>query len=172
MGESNLRLCIYIDRRFESMSKKCHCCGKETNNPKYCSRSCSAIISNKTQIKRKREGKCSDCGNMISSSRSYCGECFVKNRSAKDITLQEATERYSKHHKTSAYCLVRTRARATEKAQSTTCCEHCGYFKHQEVCHIKPISSYPLTTMISEINSADNLLILCPNCHWEFDHKK
>jgi predicted HNH restriction endonuclease len=24
--------------------------------------------------------------------------------------------------------------------------------------------------MISEINKPENLIILCPNCHWEFDH--
>jgi predicted HNH restriction endonuclease len=38
------------------------------------------------------------------------------------------------------------------------------------VCHIKPISSFEETVYLSVINSQDNLVLLCPNCHWEFDN--
>jgi hypothetical protein len=31
-------------------------------------------------------------------------------------------------------------------------------------------TSFPLDTPISVVNSLDNLVGLCPNCHWEFDH--
>ena len=50
-------------------------------------------------------------------------------------------------------------------------CKNCGYDKHVEVCHIKSISEFDKTSLISEINSLDNLIYLCPNCHWEYDHK-
>ncbi len=50
------------------------------------------------------------------------------------------------------------------------CCYVCGYSKHYEVCHIKSVSSFSDETKIEEINSIDNLLALCPNCHWEFDN--
>jgi len=86
----------------------------------------------------------------------------------KDLTLEEAI--YQKHHKSSAFALVRSRARATKKATMTNACEKCGWDKHVEVCHKKPISEFPKTALLSEINSEDNLLILCPNCHWMFDH--
>lgn len=46
----------------------------------------------------------------------------------------------------------------------------CGYDKHVEVCHIKPISEYDLDIKVSEINHKSNIHILCPNCHWEFDN--
>ena len=49
-------------------------------------------------------------------------------------------------------------------------CELCCYDKHVEVCHIKPIGSFDGNTKISKINSYNNLILLCPNCHWEFDH--
>ena len=49
-------------------------------------------------------------------------------------------------------------------------CYICGYNKHVEVCHIKPVSEFNDSITIQEINSLDNLVGLCPNCHWEFDN--
>jgi hypothetical protein len=148
---------------------ECKNCLKETSNPKYCSSSCAAQINNRLSKKRKLKRECSLCDKLIRSNRKYCESCFIVASSAVDMTLEEAT--YDKHHRSSAFALVRSRARSTEKAKTTKACEHCGWDRHVEVCHKKPISDYPLSTMISEINSEDNLLILCPNCHWLFDHK-
>lgn len=49
------------------------------------------------------------------------------------------------------------------------CCI-CGYDKHVEVAHIKPVSDFTDETLIKEINSIDNLIGLCPNHHWEYDN--
>lgn len=49
-------------------------------------------------------------------------------------------------------------------------CAICGYDKHVEVAHIKPVSDFNDDTKISEINSLDNLIGLCPNHHWEYDN--
>ena len=49
-------------------------------------------------------------------------------------------------------------------------CKLCAYDKHVEVAHIKAVSSFPPTATLAEINSIDNLIGLCPNCHWEYDH--
>lgn len=57
-----------------------------------------------------------------------------------------------------------------EKAGKLTKCSKCPYDKHVEVAHIKPIKDFPLDTPISVVNAWDNLIILCPNCHWEHDH--
>lgn len=152
------------------MSSTCLYCGKETNNPKFCSRSCSVTVSNKTHTKRSVEGKCHSCDCPIRSSRKYCKSCFHDERDAKDMTLQEAI--YENHHRSSAFALVRMRARSSEKASNTKCCQECGWDKHIEVCHKRPISDYPLTAFLSEINADENLLILCPNCHWVYDHPK
>ena len=149
------------------MSRLCQNCGKETKNKKYCSRSCSASVSNKIP-KRLPEGSCKLCGIRIKSSRSYCKPCFAETFAIKDMTLDEAT--YERGHRSSAFAFVRTRARMSIKMKLSTCCTSCGYTKHIEVCHIKPIANYDGSTYISEINHDDNLIALCRNCHWEFDN--
>jgi 5-methylcytosine-specific restriction endonuclease McrA len=78
---------------------------------------------------------------------------------------------YEKHHKSSAYALVRSQARTVAKQQGWKSCCKCGYDKHIEIAHIKPISDYSPDTKINVINDPKNLMPLCPNCHWEFDHK-
>ena len=150
---------------------KCLFCEKHTSNPKFCSRSCAASYNNKKVPKRKPEHKCLDCGNPITANRARCMEHYliwIKNKEVKDMTLKEAI--YEKHHKSSAFSLVRTRARAIGKKLGFTKCLKCGYNKHIEIAHIKPISSFSDDIMISEINSKQNIMPLCPNCHWEYDH--
>ena len=49
-------------------------------------------------------------------------------------------------------------------------CSICGYDKHVEVAHIKPVSEFDENTPIFEINSINNLIALCPNHHWEYDN--
>lgn len=49
-------------------------------------------------------------------------------------------------------------------------CLLCGYDKHIEVAHIKAVSDFNNSVIIAEINNIKNLVPLCPNHHWEFDH--
>ena len=49
-------------------------------------------------------------------------------------------------------------------------CFVCGYDKHVEIAHIKAVSDFSGESLISEINNIDNLIALCPNHHWEYDH--
>lgn len=146
----------------------CVNCGKETKNPKFCSRSCSASVIGHTHPKRKLTNKCKNCGSLIKSNYTFCSACF--NTDIRDMTLREAI--YEKHHKSSAYCLVRSRARSIAKSLKWNTCSRCGYNKHVEVCHITPINKFPDHTPISIINHISNLIPLCPNCHWEFDNQK
>jgi hypothetical protein len=136
----------------------------------YCSRSCAAIKNNQNPNRRikKKTKKCKICGELIYSSRQKCPNC-IKNTIAPDYTLQDAI--YSTHHKSSAFALVRSRARSVAKSLGMNKCIHCGYDKHVEIAHIKPISSFDLGTKISKINHKNNIIPLCPNCHWEFDHQ-
>ena len=142
---------------------KCAYCHKETLNPKFCSRSCSAKETNKIPKRKAKPHNCVGCGAVLKSRRARCNSCSQ----VKDITLEESI--YHRHHKSSAYSLVRSRARASVRGEPQVC-EVCGYSKHVEVCHIKAIGDFPLSATLSQINSRDNLKILCPNCHWEFDH--
>lgn len=49
-------------------------------------------------------------------------------------------------------------------------CYKCKYDKYYEVAHIRPISKFPKNTPPSIINDINNLIALCPNCHWEMDN--
>lgn len=84
-----------------------------------------------------------------------------------DITLGESI--YSCKYSNS-YSLCRVRARIVILSNGLTSCKSCGFDKHIEACHIKPISSFPLDTKLSVINNLSNLIALCPNCHWEHDN--
>lgn len=48
----------------------------------------------------------------------------------------------------------------------------CNYDKHYEVCHIKDIKDFNGEETIYEVNNKTNLIHLCPNHHWEFDHNQ
>jgi len=122
---------------------------------------------------------CPDCNvNKIKNTTKRCKSChfspenlkaLIVNYKGADPTLKEIT--YVKHHRSSTFAFVRSRARSLYNRRYTTC-QFCGYSKHVEIAHIKPISSFPDDTPLSIINATDNILPLCPNCHWEFDHGK
>lgn len=151
----------------------CLNCNTQTTNPKFCSMSCAATFNNKKSPKRSKVyHACASCGKEKARPRNkYCKDCF-SDRFGADITLQEAMDRYSKHHRSSAFVLVRKRSREYLKTlpPEECVCQHCGYSKHVQVCHIRAVKDFPLNTKISVVNHPDNLLILCPNCHWEYDH--
>jgi 5-methylcytosine-specific restriction endonuclease McrA len=153
--------CLNCDKEFEKSNTEV----KRIPNH-YCSKSCSASMNNKKYPKRTKTKKCKRCDALILSNRTYCDK--HKNQII-DYTLSECI--YDKHHKSSAFALVRSRARSLAKSLGWNSCCKCGYDKHVEIAHIKPISEFPDDTKLSIINNPNNLMPLCPNCHWEFDHQ-
>lgn len=135
---------------------------KEKNGKTYLKsrcKKCSTIANRKESC-----GIRCKCGNKMHKISNCCSKCLRKL-----VTIQDCYQRYDKHHLSSVFSLVRIRARYKYRNQITEC-QNCRYNKHVEVCHIKPISSYPKDTMIDEINDISNIVFLCPNCHWEFDN--
>lgn len=148
---------------------QCINCSLETDNPKFCSMSCAAKHNNKIHPKRpKSKNVCKGCGlpKLSRNKVTYCKSC--RPNYGQDMTLAEA--KYLKHGMQNTYSLIRQRAR--HSMRHITSCTECGYSKHVEVAHIKPVSSFTDDTLISVINHPSNLKVLCPNCHWEFDHQK
>jgi hypothetical protein len=147
---------------------------RKTSNNNFCSRNCSATFNNK-KYKRvnlkpmektvQKYSNCKQCGIELNykKRRMLCKDC----RDFKDKKLAEIA--YDKHHKSSCWALVRSRARSVMKDKPRVCA-NCGYDKHVEVAHIKSISEFDLNCLVSEVNNESNLVLLCPNCHWEFDH--
>lgn len=143
-------------------------CKTETTNPKFCSKSCSAKYNNRGRRRWSKDNSCAHCNDWIESSRTYCKKCFNSKKLIQwdNITLEEVRGQRS-YQKNSR---IREDARKKFLKTGITSCQKCGYDKHIEIHHIKSISSFPKTAKISEINSLENLVGLCPNCHWEVEN--
>lgn len=153
----------------------CPNCNEETKNPKYCSRKCATIVNNKLNPKRTKKAPvarkpviCKSCSSPFIIKRGnvqkFCNACIEsENIKISDV----AYEQHGKHHK---YNFVRYMSRKKGLSLFKEC-SNCGYSKHIEIAHIKPVSEFRDDQKISEVNAKENLLALCPNCHWEFDHK-
>lgn len=143
----------------------CFNCEKLTNNPKFCSKSCAALFNNNRPDvnRRKPEGSCRDCGKNIRSSRSYCTDCRARKQDLLVIGAESSNSGKNPY--------VRTQARRlyiiTKRPLS---CALCSYSVHVDICHVKDVRSYPVGTPYSVVNSQENLIALCKNHHWEFDH--
>lgn len=153
----------------------CICCGKATNNPKFCSRSCSASHNNKVTPKRKLSRTCLLCDSPVKSYRhNRCELHWVEFREGlyKNKTIGEYRNSLSVKGKHPSWVNshIRGFARSWFKHLTKTPCAHCGYDKHVELAHIKDVSSFDDSALLSEVNSAENIIQLCPNCHWEFDN--
>ena len=167
-----------------SKTARCECCNKETTNPKYCSRSCAIKISNRTTPRRKSKPltKCIKCTNIVANRYTdYCEECRKRgvNRcraSMKPIserTIAEAIAAQTHSRGANRYNAIRSNAQIIYKAETRNAkCENCSFDQHVEVCHIKAVSEFSLDTLVSTVNSRNNIAFLCPNCHWLLDHSK
>ncbi len=161
------------------MINNCSNCNKETPNPKYCSKSCSAIHTNKLFPKRVTIKKCVVCNEKVLSYRH--SRCFIHQKEyletrydyIKELTLEHYWNKKSliNLHPSSKNAQIRLLARSHFKYLTKLPCYNCGYNKHVELCHIKPISKFLPTDKIKDVNSLSNLIQLCRNCHWEFDNK-
>lgn len=157
--------------------KNCFHCGKQTTNPKYCSKSCSSKETNKIP-KRKITKKCSHCESLVRNYRStLCQFHFEENlKNKKDyllnLTLEDYTNRecIKKLHPSSKFAHIRGLNRNWNKDKLKLPCYNCGYSKHVELAHIKALSDFLPTSKLKEVNHPNNVIQLCPNCHWEFDN--
>lgn len=88
-----------------------------------------------------------------------------------ELTLAEHAVKYPPTSSRGKYHNIRINARKVMKeANIAKVCKKCGYDKYVEACHIKAICDFAPSALISEINSLDNLMYLCPNHHWELDN--
>lgn len=157
---------------------ECLSCKKETTNPKFCSRSCSATYTNKKYPKRKTKKVCTICKKPVKSYRHNLCDLhhseYIQNRFdyIKELPLKDFWGKKSLEnlHKSSKSAHIRLLARSNFKHLKEKPCHICGYDKHVELCYIKPISKFDDNSKIGEVNCEENLIQLCPNCHWEFDN--
>ena len=146
-------------------------CSNLTDNPKFCSQSCAAVVNNGKFPKRIRQKFfCKICGIEIPSRRIYCDRHNPQIIDWSKVTIENVLDSHS-GLSNSRYGRIRDNAkRIYEKSARPEKCEYCSYSKHYEVCHIKPIHLFSKDTVVSVVNDIDNLVALCSNCHWELDH--
>lgn len=153
-------VCTWCKKSFEKRDSQIR---KSPNH--FCSRTCAAIRNNQIYPKRMTIVRtCLKCKKELPGRRKKCDDCLYINWDT--ITLGELTDdNYQR------FARVRQHARAVyKKSGRPECCMECGYERHYEVCHIKDIAKFELSTPISVINDINNLLAFCPTHHWEFDH--
>lgn len=125
----------------------CPVCKTLTTNSKYCSKKCTSIF---TANKRRKSKILKEKIDILELSiGEYCGNHGTHERHAK---LREIARKVYKKNSGEMKCKI------------------CGYSTHIEICHIKPLSKFSKCDKIKEVNAFENLVALCPNHHWEFDH--
>jgi hypothetical protein len=155
---------------------KCTHCNKDTSNPKFCSRSCANTHANLANPKRKLAiRECINCGCIVNRKtytdyNHFCGACR-RERDYKLCTIGKYRNKASVAGKHPSWLHVHVRSfnRSWNKTLLTKPCMICGYNKHVELHHIRPISDFPDDTLLGEVNHPDNVVQLCPNCHWEVE---
>lgn len=158
----------------------CQACKKLTENPKFCSRACSARVTNKTHPRRTKKSRiCTKCHSKFTPAPKskpvrMCEPCskvyWVGTMKAWETKTIEHFIQKEPRHPTWAYSYIRELTRRRYKDERAKPCQKCGYDKHVEVCHIKPLTEFPVTATLEESCGPSNVMFLCPNCHWEFDH--
>jgi hypothetical protein len=133
----------------------------KTKIKKFCNSSCFASYNNKLRKQKNPCTKCLDCETQIPIKnwfrRKYCNNCLVSKRAINRTILQMT------------HAKIRSHARRSTMDREQKCV-NCGYDKFVETCHIKAVGDFEKNTTLAIVNDQSNLILLCPNCHWEFDH--
>ena len=145
-------------------------CNNLTDNPKFCSRSCAATFNNKKRPKKKYY--CKICNVEVPYRRVACDKHNPQMVDWSKKTILDVVYQYEhKYGASNRYTRIRDSAkRVYRNSNKPNKCARCGYDKHYHVCHIKPIHLFDPTVPVSVVNHIDNLIALCPNCHWELDN--
>lgn len=154
---------------------KCLNCEKDTKNPKFCCRSCTAVYNNKyceniKKVRRKLTKKCKTCNNLIISKLKFCKNCRTKQlEEYQEKTIAELL--VTNIHRSSMFAKIRDNARNIyRRSKKPNKCLICNYSKATDISHIKAIAEFSKDTKLKIVNHIDNLVCLCKNHHWEFDH--
>lgn len=150
---------------------QCIICQTTTENPKFCSRTCSGKIIKGNALKLK-ERFCLGCHQPLhrtghSDRRTLCDACNPFKIDWSQVLYKDvAGKRLYQKNST-----IRRLARQVyERSNLPKCCQICGYDKHYEIHHKKSISLFSSDTPVSQINDIGNLQALCPNHHWEIEN--
>lgn len=152
------------------------CCGcqqeyttkwRPKNNVWYCSKSCA----NRHNPKRKMEGVCHVCNQLISASRKYCNACLVKVRDDRKIVTAERKKSYLRGAVKTYIRRLKEQAVAYKGGK----CHFCGYCSYNGSLHFHHIDDSVKSFTISGKSISfdrlkpelDKCILVCSNCHGE-----
>ncbi len=151
--------CLYCNKIIEvPEGKKCG----EIRRKKFCDKSCAARLNNcsRKQPKTIIPIKVKTNEEIINTKFKWVIGITKKELFDKSSNWQIARSSIQKH--------ARFIYKLSDKPKQ---CFKCGYDKHYEVCHKKPVAKFDDSAIVNEdINNINNLLALCPTHHWEFDN--
>ncbi|WP_216690341.1 HNH endonuclease signature motif containing protein [Hymenobacter siberiensis] len=151
-----------------SAMNNCLHCGAKIANAKYCSRSCANRVNGHLFPSRKPIARsCKHCGAALQTRRTTCDSCNPSVVDWTTVSLQQLKTKALQQYAAQIRSLARL---AYRKSSRPKACAVCGYDVHYEVCHIKPINEFLPIDFVAGVNKLTNLVALCPNHHWEFDH--
>lgn len=130
----------------------------ETRKKSFCNHSCSASFQNRLKpkrIKTLKTSKIKTAGIPYVEKIGYLTKGFLFSSRKNWQTARTEIRRHAEY-------IFNTHIKTNECL--------CGYSKHLQICHIIPVSEFSDASTLNEINSKDNLVGLCPNCHWELDN--
>ena len=145
----------------------CENCNKETTNPRFCSRSCSAQVTNRESPRRNKgsgwkETKCIECNvdfeyHCSRSAGKYCSNaCQGKRRNRKTVEAwKNSPESYKR---------ITNSIKIHLREEAGNCCSGCGWNKKNPITGNCPLEIHHRDGN-SENNTPENLQVLCPNCH-------
>jgi hypothetical protein len=184
----------YSSSNTTKVKLSCEVCGKEVERQPsqvsphvYCSRKCSRAANNNrlgtgTALRHPVTGKYSvvrcSCGNTMDKSSEMCQAC--RKKLITESTLVRLSKKTFGEYKAECsgeshryYNSLRSDSRylVSSSGRKKVCVE-CGYDFYVELCHIRPISDFPDSATLEEINLPENAVYLCPNHHKELDRGK
>ena len=119
--------------------------------------------------KRRLTRTCAICDTLMPSSRQYCATHGRRKADYRLLTVAQLKAKDAIKHP-SYYREYQNSITRLLNAHRPRVCQACGYDKHVEYCHRKPIKAFPDSTTLQKISGPENILVLYPNCHWEYDH--
>jgi len=128
---------------------------------------------NTSKIRCQRKYLCTSCATLVSADGITCGTC--KKNKRQELTLGYTVGQIRELYKDKSSMATAAKIRGYgitiyKNSDKPKHCIRCKYDKFYEVCHIKPVSSFDNAATMADVHAIDNLIALCPNCHWEFDH--
>ena len=133
--------------------RKCTNCDKETTNPKFCSSSCSATVTNSTRDRLKNF--CRHCNSKIYASKTYCDRiCNDAHRRILFLTKWKETGKAAIH--------VGSIVRDYIFEKQDKKCLICGMLSEWNGSPIVFIMDH--IDGNSQDNREENLRLICPNC--------